>query len=543
MSKKVVLTVCFILMIFNVWCRGAGEKRSVLFSDKGVEGIYEIKYPYGLKNILYIKYFIQNGFLYTQQLWGGKSQKLEVDRKTKLSFLPDKDGYSHEFVINDNNKIDGVVVRKGKSRFTGNKLASIDSVKAGGVYSLKALKADFEQMVKTFKYLHPSVYDYTSENEMDKLIRGTGRKLNRPMNINEFYRIISPVLAKVGCGHSYLRLPSSYLKSEELRYLPFDVHLVEGRLVVTRVLCDEYKDLKGVELVVVNGKPVAELVAEMLSCQSSDWKNVQFRKYLLNRSFKFKYCHLYGSSEEYRLEYRRSGEPENRILFIKGMSGQSLRNVQNAGSGSGPLLLFYPAEDVAVLSIKHFEFYGKKAGKKFSEFVDKAFAEIREKEIQKLILDVRGNMGGDPVAAHCLLRYLIPKPFRYFEKLYGESSRGLYEEAQPAANRFGGELITLMDNGCYSTTGHLLALLKYHKAGKLAGVETGTTYSCTDGSVVHYLLNTNIWFKVARERFSVAVEGFSRSKGIYPDYKIDLTLEDLLDERDLQLESVIQLIK
>ncbi len=47
--------------------------------------------------------------------------------------------------------------------------------------------------------------------------------------------------------------------------------------------------------------------------------------------------------------------------------------------------------------------------------------------------------------------------------------------------------------------------------------------------------------RMSKERFTTPVKGQKIDEGILPDTKIDLTLEDLLDKRDIQLEKTLEL--
>jgi C-terminal processing protease CtpA/Prc len=97
--------------------------------------------------------------------------------------------------------------------------------------------------------------------------------------------------------------------------------------------------------------------------------------------------------------------------------------------------------------------------------MDRSFREIKEKGIKNLILDLRGNDGGDPFCSVILYSYLMKEPAPYFAESYGKYA-DLAKPVAPAENRFTGNLYTLLDGRCGSTNGHFCALLKYHRVGK-----------------------------------------------------------------------------
>ena len=159
-----------------------------------------------------------------------------------------------------------------------------------------------------------------------------------------------------------------------------------------------------------------------------------------------------------------------------------------------------------------------------------------------VILDLRDNNGGDPFCSSYLLAYLEKTPVPY----YSESYERYTELAKPipmAANHFEGNIYTLINGNCFSSTGHLCALMKYHHIGKFIGSETGGTYTCNDNGAYFSLNNTGIQLRIARNSFSVAVNGIPRFKGISPDFPVDATLEDNIARKDAVMSYAMELIK
>lgn len=519
-------------------------------------GDYEIYYPLGTKRILYVSYFMSDGKLVTKE--EGDKEALEMVQKgsNPLLFVTPKGGMIHTFLKNDSGKVDRLTIKTDKCTLKGIKLLPRVKRKAapGNMaekYSVEALTADFNQMVRIMKYLHPSVYDYTAEKELNRFIKEAGAKISGPMAIPDFYRVCAPVVAMMGCAHSGLIMPECYRSAKQARYFPLKVHLLKDRLYVVGCFDESYSHLKGAELLAINGLSVNRITGQMLKSISSDWKNPQFKKYLLNSYFWRLYYYHYGSPELFHV---RVQSPENRKLKTLEITGLSSRQITGATNrvSKHPLyppepysITFVEDDQLALMRIRHFSFYQKTDAEGFYKFIDQSFAEIKQKNTKNLLIDIRGNMGGSPFCSSYLLTYLIDKPFQYFIKdrpgSHGYSK--FFKLQHPAANLFKGQVITLVDNGCLSTTGHFIGLLKYHGVGKLAGMKTGSTFSCTDGSTILKLRNTGMRLRIARERFTASVKGMPINEGINPDYKIDLTLQDLLDERDLQLEQAITLFR
>jgi C-terminal processing protease CtpA/Prc len=197
------------------------------------------------------------------------------------------------------------------------------------------------------------------------------------------------------------------------------------------------------------------------------------------------------------------------------------------------------AKKLAVLTIRSFSYYDNK--EKFYAFIDSAFEQIHRSAVLNLILDLRNNSGGDPFCAVHLLSYLETKQAPYFARVYDE-----YETlAQPIPvaekNAFSGKLYVLINGGCFSSTGHLCALLKYHERGIFIGEETGGTYECNDAHVRLTTSVTHLNLNVARMTYTAAVKGISRETGIMPDYPVEPSISDFLEGRDAVKEFAVYL--
>jgi C-terminal processing protease CtpA/Prc len=194
----------------------------------------------------------------------------------------------------------------------------------------------------------------------------------------------------------------------------------------------------------------------------------------------------------------------------------------------------------AVMTIKTFAYYDER--EKFYAFIDDAFEKIRAANVAKLLLDVRGNDGGDPFCTVHLLSYIESRPVRYFATEYRQ-----YEKfAHPipmAKGRFEGNLVILIDGGCYSSTGHLAAVLDYNDIGTFVGTETGGTYTCNDASKSIVLSNTRLQINMPRRTFAAAVSGMDPARGIAPDHTVAPRIQDLIEGRDTIREFALELLQ
>jgi hypothetical protein len=177
-----------------------------------------------------------------------------------------------------------------------------------------------------------------------------------------------------------------------------------------------------------------------------------------------------------------------------------------------------------------------------NRFIDSSFQVIHDHEIQNLVIDLRGNDGGDPFCSSHLLAYIQKKPVIYFRQPYGSYAR-LIKPLPMAENPFKGSQYYLIDGMCFSTTGHITSLLKYYGLGTFIGEETGATYTCNDASHDTQLKHTGYRLQSARGTFATAVIGFPLEQGILPDHPVHQSIDEVIMNQDAVLEYTLQLIK
>ena len=129
----------------------------------------------------------------------------------------------------------------------------------------------------------------------------------------------------------------------------------------------------------------------------------------------------------------------------------------------------------------------------------------------------------------------------YFEQ-WVPGYASLKKPLKPKEPQFRGKLYVLIDGECFSTTGHLLSLIKYHKLGVLVGEESGGSFYCYGCQTDITLPKTKIIFSYSQCTFQTKVTGFSTSTGIQPEIKIKSSIEDVISGKDAVMEYVLKLI-
>ncbi|MGB5875468.1 MAG: S41 family peptidase [Bacteroidota bacterium] len=404
-------------------------------------------------------------------------------------------------------------------------------------FSVEELREDFQQLRSVIEDSHPALYVFTSEAAFDSLYEARSRLINRPMTVDEFYTIVAPVVARIGCGHSRLWMPEGHWSGAPAKFFPLKLKFLNGKAYAVKYFGTKELLEPGSEIVAINGVPVTEIVETLMEGTTGDGFNRGYRLDRLERRFHLIYARFYGYPDEFRLTYFPHGDGDLQEQVVPSVGLAVI-----AGRIQGEPLLTIEVlepESAAVVTINSFSYYDDL--ETFRQFTDTAFETIDELKIRNLILDLRDNDGGDPFAASYLLSYLAPRQITYFAKPYGQYISLAFPLPQ-REKRFAGKVYTLTNGRCFSTTGHLCALMKYHEIGTFVGSETGGTYTCNDAVKVTTLENTQLQAQIARASFRVEVYGIRRDRGIVPDHEVEPRIEDVIEGTDTVKEYVLKLL-
>lgn len=407
-------------------------------------------------------------------------------------------------------------------------------------YSTTAMKADFYQLLSQIEKNHPALYDFTSREEYQELVKQQLEKIRDPATITDFYKILLPLVVKIGCGHSQLWLPQWVWQDSAVGFLPLRLFIEKGRVYIVRNLSADSNVRIAEEVLAINGKTIPDLLDTMYSFVSTDGNNLSAKRDYLNTSwFNGLLAIALDFPREYHVDTKRTPAESVHQEKLPALKLETYNRME-AWPSSTPNFLIDSIDNTGILTIRSFSFYDSVAG--FRHLIDSFFTKVKQQHIHSVIMDLRDNSGGDPFCSAYLLAYLAKTPVIY----YSESYPGYAELAKPmpmAANHFEGHLYTLINGNCFSSTGHLCAIMKYYHIGKFIGSETDGTYTCNDNSAVVNLNNTGLQLRIARNTYSVAVRGIPRFKGIPPDYPVATILEDRIAGRDGAKLFALALIK
>jgi C-terminal processing protease CtpA/Prc len=447
---------------------------------------------------------------------------------------------------------------------------------------------DFDLMRKALEEAHTGLYRYATKAEMDRAFEAGRAKLSRTMTKAEFYAIAIETLARIRCGHTGIG-PDEEIQAATANARLFPLRLlVEGRRLV--VLFNDTPDDQtirpGMEIREINGRKAGDLLDLILPKLSADGDIETGKRSRLQRIFGLNYWLFVEQAGDFTVvaQDREGKTVTAKLAGVKEADRTKNQNPVNAVLKAGLEKLGWSRENlglrflrdpqVAQIRIKSF------GGRDYPAWIEKTFQTLREKGTKALILDLRGNGGGEDMYGAMLVSYLTDKPFRYFDhinvktiqpsfkehsdwrtdreeqlrKLLEPNPAGGYfvtakqhpgvAEQQPGKYPFLGKVLVLIDGGTFSTAADFCAVTHHLKRATFIGEETGGGYyGNTSGlQTIVTLPNSKTRVRLPMYEYWNAVPGYAGSRrGTRPDHVVETKAASLLRGVDEQLELALKL--
>ena len=473
-------------------------------------------------------------------------------------------------------------------------LAQPEINSANPVIKKSSLIEDLEILRKNLEMAQPGLYNYTSKENMDAFFEELKGSVTDDMGGIDFFRLIAPLSNKIRNGHTIL-VPSSEWEDDVItnaKLLPLDLYFFDNQLYVLHNVTGNPEIVEGSILKSVNEKSAIEVFEYMVERWFKDGYNQTRPREIVEEEYRFLFAHFFGATETYdiqivtpngkdlSLELKGIVEPEFKKRLKKKYNKVYVPWWRREPE---PLSLKYVDNGTAHLRVTQFS-NGVKSGdgKRFGKFIKNAFKEIKDKSTVNLILDLRGNQGGDVKPQLELLRHLVKEPFHLYKEVFAnvrllpnpeyyefdllsrnefkknfldqkvggvypmKSQLGFREKPErPSENLFEGNLYVLIDGWSFSATGEVCGILKEHrKDGIFLGEETGGNPVTNISGIQTFMTlpNSKCRILICLVNYTTDVSYANDGHGIKPHSEVRNTVFDVLNEKDLAMEKAKQLI-
>lgn len=424
---------------------------------------------------------------------------------------------------------------------------------------------------------HPGFYRYTTPARFRSLIDSSAASIHRPLNGLEYYRLLKPLLAQIGCLHTGIALPAEY--TEKLAATPslLPLELFIGgdlRIYVLRDLSEVPQLAPGAEIVSINGRPVPDVLRILMSAIPSDGYNQTLKLRMLNHRFPQWYQSMIGADTLFVLGVMQDGE--QKTVELSGLTAAAMPPLPFAAEKP---LQFEIQEGVGILRVRSFARTPiRAAGQRFRPFVRKTFRSLRREGIRDLLLDLRYNTGGTDAHAAFLASYFFNSTFRYWDRIevtpaVAAEIKGVarlfyrkpvlhegrylwqktpftvefdfYEPQNPACKAYAGRCWLLTNGLCMSSCSDFTAVLRYNGKASVIGEESGGGFQGNNsGMMPGTRVPPGLIFTMPLQKYTTAVDTtLYRGGGTPPDHPLYTGFRERLSGRDTETEQALHIIR
>jgi hypothetical protein len=460
---------------------------------------------------------------------------------------------------------------------------------APALYSVPQLQTDLALLRRALEEVHPGLYCYTPKDSLDQAFARTAAQLTQPLGEAAFWGLLQPLVARVHCGHTRVQHSAAYrgwARQQPHYYFPFSIVVRQGRLFVAENQSTDPSLRPGTEVLAIEGHPTSEVLPRLRQLISADGYGTGFQDQELAAGFfDDDYAARYEAKPAYRLTLRDStGQvrelvPAPRpVVPTQGPAAPATAPPTAAEVTARRLARLhtvrYPAElpATAILRLRSFEYE-----EDYQAFHAATFAELAQKHVKRLVIDLRGNPGGNNALAVDLLSYLLSSPFvltksaqarvvlpsfmsadassrAYFDTTQvkrlpdgtlTQASAALGRQRPHRQHRFRGQVVLLVDGGTFSAASNFAASLRAQRRILILGQETGGTEAGLNGGVISRieLPHTHMVLQLPHFRLLTACASPQLGRGVRPDVEVVPTPQQVAAHTDALLSELPTLVK
>lgn len=459
-------------------------------------------------------------------------------------------------------------------------LAADPVAEAERLFTPAELRADFTAMYEGLQSAPFNLCAFTPRAELDKAYREILAGLEKPMSLLKAQTRFEEFASLIHMGHARVNFPyaiwTKRLKDGGKAF-PFGIRVVDGKTMIAQNQSGLAEISRGDEIVKINGTSMADWLKRTERHVSAETPYMAHS--LMEYDFPMYLWVELGDADGFDLVVRKVDGKTQKVR-VPARTGAEMKEF--AASQPPALSLDAPMRDAKILDntvgyLRPGPFYNAEAKtgaeqwdiSGFRTFIDDAFRKFNAAKVERLIIDLRGNPGGDNLFSDVMVAWFADKPFRFFSQFKVRVSREstkanadrlendaaaagpvsrqyaeMYAKAKPGdlvdfelplveprkEERFAGKVFLLVDRQSYSNTAAVAALVQDYKFGKILGEET-SDMATTYGAMEQFKLpKTGIAVGYPKAHI-VRPNGDLRSRGVVPDVAIRIpVLETPADE-------------
>ena len=448
--------------------------------------------------------------------------------------------------------------------------------------------ADYRQMASSIKEIYPSLEDFMTEEEYDTFVEDEIAKIPEKITLKEFAYLIMNFNRKIHDSHMWFNYGIPLGNDGTISPMLFARVDDKVRIIVTT---DEYKAYTGREITHINGKHVDSLCME-IAPRTSMIYDAQVES-VLEQELASPYTnHLYYEGDKEALKANKAtltfsdGEElafplmslnQNTISLFDRNSMENWLISQYLVYRKGNWETMKSNDSTAYMRLNNFELMETEVDSML------VFLELVEKKGYKnLIIDLRGNPGGNPDVVYKLVDALMDEPIKreggymkvnmqtiksptlnypsgttiYEDYKEIPGRKGFYKISEPNENApsdtikalYTGRVYVLINANSASASTEFAGIMKRNARGYVIGRETKTAYHTMNALKFAEIGLQNSHFKchipmvrIVSDEF--VSEDFPYGRGVIPHLTIPFTYEEMTSNGEMIYNKALELIR
>lgn len=446
------------------------------------------------------------------------------------------------------------------------------SLGQSALFSPAQIREDAEFLHAALKKKHPHLYFYAAKDSVESFFAALSYTRDS-MTEMQFYNRVSLLSEVIKDGHTLLFPSAETLNfhNRQSGFFPFKLFCKDRRLFVEANYSTAEEPAPGCEILSVNHVSADSIFQHCLIRLMRDGYNTNYPVWVLNNYFSEYYSYFFGHPANYVIRYRTDAGAVAELTvpaLLKNDIGINRANRYgnrakarglNPTPNDGITIQIDRSSRRAVLTIRDFDDRVLKRlyRQDFRKTLKAHFSELKQSAVNDLVLDLRGNQGGNLMNGITLLSYLMHEPFRVVEgfavvansesddmntRNKAKIGRGA-KWFHPRSDAFSGNLYLLLDGGSFSNSGIVASALRHYKRAIILGEESGGNEKVLCGNErLAVLPNTRLQIYIPTLQFVIRDLAGNKGRGVVPDVVIAPTIQGLCKGKDEVMEYCIGLM-
>lgn len=453
---------------------------------------------------------------------------------------------------------------------------------------------DFELLWKALNASHPALYKYTSKEELTAIYH---KRLNSitDMTQHQFFLFVSSFISKVRCVHTITQPSDNYIEYllKHCKMFPFNVRYLDKRGYITKNFTNDTTITMGSEIISINNIPFQKIVDSLFQYYRSDGFIDTYKIWVAftGNTFKYHFSQYIDTSQQYSMVYIDLKTNQEKSFHSEGITHVDFLNYIKGHESDKERVVYkklklniHPDSNLAILTLKSFHNGELKDSKEnYYRFLKAAFKTIENSKVDNLIIDLRDNMGGLNINASILYSYLTREEFdiidyveitakdftfmaeninrkkpKTFKEKFVYKNNGIFSTTKPNVKAccdihkptdrypFTKKVYVLINGGTASASTFFNYAVLMNNRGIFIGEEEGGNIDgCTAMESIRLTLpNSKIAIDIPLNHIrNVRVPNIQSGRGLMPDYTVTPTINDVLEQKDVELNFAIELIQ